>query len=107
MTLDIKPDGLEEYKKHHKNVWPPVEQALKEAGLTNLSIFVFGTRMFYYAEFLYEKDGEKEFEEAMKIYATKPRVKEWEELQHSYQSQLVGSSGDVWWQKCEEIYHLD
>ncbi|KAL0488679.1 hypothetical protein AKO1_008825 [Acrasis kona] len=107
MTLDVKKDGLEEYKRHHQNVWPEVEKALKEAGLSNLSIFVLGTRMFYYAEFNYEKDAESEFADAMAAYSNKPRIKEWEELQHKYQSQLEGSSGDVWWQKCTEIYHLE
>jgi L-rhamnose mutarotase len=43
MTLDVKPEGYQEYKKHHEKVWPQVEQALKEAGLCNLSIFALGT----------------------------------------------------------------
>jgi L-rhamnose mutarotase len=107
MTLDVKPEGLEEYKQHHRNVWPQVEQALKSAGLSNLSIFVLGTRMFYYAEFQYENDAQSEFKESMRVYATQPRVQEWEALQHTYQSQLPGSSGDVWWQPMDEIYHLD
>jgi len=31
---------LDEYKEHHKNVWPEMLQALSETGWTNCSLFL-------------------------------------------------------------------
>lgn len=38
--LKVKPDRLEEYKQHHRQVWPEMLQALREAGWHNYSLFV-------------------------------------------------------------------
>ena len=38
--LKVKPDRLEEYKRHHEAVWPEMLQALREAGWHNYSLFV-------------------------------------------------------------------
>ena len=36
----IKKEHQEEYKKHHKNVWPEMLDALKKHGWNNYSIFM-------------------------------------------------------------------
>ena len=38
--LKVKPDKLEEYKRHHAQVWPDMLQALRDAGWHNYSLFV-------------------------------------------------------------------
>ena len=38
--LKVKPDRLEEYKRQHEQVWPPMLKALRDAGWHNYSLFV-------------------------------------------------------------------
>lgn len=103
MTLDIQPDKVEEYIAHHDNSWPEIEGALREVGMRNLSLFVYGERLFYYAEYV----GEEPFEQAMERYAKMPRVQEWEKLMQTFQKKLEGSKGDIWWQPMRTVYHQD
>jgi len=36
----VRGDRLEEYKEHHKNVWPEMLDALRETGWHNYSLFM-------------------------------------------------------------------
>jgi L-rhamnose mutarotase len=38
--LQVKPDRLEEYVVRHRNVWPDMQAALREAGWHNYSLFL-------------------------------------------------------------------
>ena len=38
--LKVKPDKIEEYKRHHQNVWPEMLAALRDAGWGNYSLFL-------------------------------------------------------------------
>jgi L-rhamnose mutarotase len=37
--LQVRPDRLEEYLERHRNVWPEMQQALRDAGWRNYSLF--------------------------------------------------------------------
>ena len=37
--LRIKPDAIEEYEREHKRVWPEMLAKLKQAGISDYSIF--------------------------------------------------------------------
>jgi L-rhamnose mutarotase len=39
-TLQVKRDRLEEYKSRHEAVWPEMQQALRETGWGNYSLFL-------------------------------------------------------------------
>lgn len=94
---------MAEYKRHHDEIWPEIASALQVAGLTNLSIWNWGPRLFYYGEYV----GDRPFDEAMAEYSKAPRVAEWEELMHAYQKQLPGpdgAAGSVWWQPMDLVY---
>lgn len=39
-TLKVRPERLEEYKRHHEQVWPEMLQALHETGWRNYSLFL-------------------------------------------------------------------
>ena len=39
-TLQVRTDKLEEYREVHKIVWPEMQQALRETGWHNYSIFL-------------------------------------------------------------------
>jgi L-rhamnose mutarotase len=38
--LNVRPDKLEEYKARHREVWPEMIAALREAGWNNYSLFL-------------------------------------------------------------------
>lgn len=70
MTLDIKPDMVDEYVSAHASPRPDVVKALRAVGLRNLSLWVWRERMFYYAEFV--PIGDETFADAMARYAKMP-----------------------------------
>jgi L-rhamnose mutarotase len=78
MTLDIKPELVDEYIAAHAAPRQQVVDALRSVGLRNLSLWVSRERLFYYAEFA--PVGGETFDEAMARYAKMPGVKEWEEV---------------------------
>lgn len=48
--LRIKENKVEEYKERHRNVWPEMICALKEAGIRNYSIFLECSDVYGYWE---------------------------------------------------------
>lgn len=38
--LKVKEDGIKEYQKHHKAVWPEMLDALRRTGWHNYSLFI-------------------------------------------------------------------
>jgi len=49
-VLRVRPDKIDEYVEAHRNVWPEMLAALREAGIQNYSIFRHGNEMFGYFE---------------------------------------------------------
>ena len=46
----VKDGMLAEYKKRHDNLWPELKQVLKEAGISNYTIWNTGNELFGYFE---------------------------------------------------------
>ena len=38
--LKVKQDKMEEYKKHHENVWPEMQESLRRSGWQNYTLFI-------------------------------------------------------------------
>jgi L-rhamnose mutarotase len=49
-VLRVRPDKIGEYVEAHRNVWPELLDALREAGIRNYTIFRDGTTDFGYFE---------------------------------------------------------
>jgi L-rhamnose mutarotase len=49
-VLRVKPDRVDDYLRAHREVWPELLAALKDAGIRNYTIFRAGNRMFGYFE---------------------------------------------------------
>jgi L-rhamnose mutarotase len=49
-VLRIRPDRVEDYVEAHRQVWPEMLQALREAGIRNYTIFRHGNQVFGYFE---------------------------------------------------------
>ena len=49
-VLRVRPDTIDEYVEAHRNVWPEMLAALRDAGIRNYTIFRSGNEMFGYFE---------------------------------------------------------
>lgn len=49
-SMEIRPGTEAEYKRRHDEIWPEMVQILREAGISNYSLFRRGTEIFGYAE---------------------------------------------------------
>ena len=45
--LKVKSECLEEYCQRHREVWPEMQQALRETGWHNYSLFLRETKEFF------------------------------------------------------------
>ena len=46
----VKPGMLDEYRRRHQQIWPEMKVMLKEAGISNYSIWNTGNELFGYYE---------------------------------------------------------
>jgi len=46
-VLKVKPEKIEEYKEHHRHVWPEMLDALRAAGWHNYSLFMRGDGLLF------------------------------------------------------------
>jgi L-rhamnose mutarotase len=49
-VLRVRPEKVEEYVEAHRDVWPEMLDALRNAGIRNYSIFRDGNQVFGYFE---------------------------------------------------------
>jgi L-rhamnose mutarotase len=49
-VLHVRPDRIDDYVEAHRNVWPELRAALRDAGIRNYTIFRNGNEMFGYFE---------------------------------------------------------
>ncbi len=100
-VLKVKQEKLEEYKGTHKAVWPEMQQALRDAGWTNYTLFARedGT-LFGYLEC---EDFQKSLE-AMDGLDVNTR---WQKTMSPYFEQLEGRRPDEAIYTIEEVFHLD
>lgn len=49
-VLHVRPDKIDAYVEAHRNVWPEMLTALRDAGIRNYTIFRNGNEMFGYFE---------------------------------------------------------
>src|SRR5262245_15171905 len=77
--LKVKSDRLEEYKQHHKQVWPEMLDALRDAGWHNYSLFLRTDGLMF---------GYFETEESLQTAQAKMAAKEvntrWQEFMAPY-----------------------
>ena len=94
----------DEYKRHHARIWPEIEQAIREAGIRNYSIFERAGTLFGF----YEYHGpDTEYEARMNALAVAPRMREWWDLMEAMQIPLSDRRAGEWWAEMEEVFHQD
>lgn len=100
-VIKVKQDRLEEYKGTHKNVWPEMQQALRDAGWTNYSLFARedGT-LFGYLE-------TEDFDRSLAEMAVKDVNTRWQAEMAPFFEGIGGKRPDESFLVLEEVFHLD
>lgn len=105
-TLDLKNDDhlIEEYKYWHKseNIWPEIPRGIREVGILNMEIYIFGNRLFMIIETAADFDWDASFADL----ADKERQKEWEAFVSKFQVSAEDASSSDKWQLMERIFKL-
>jgi L-rhamnose mutarotase len=100
-TFKIKPELKVEYKKAHDEIWPEMASAIKNAGISNYSIYFRkdGT-LFAYLEV--EGDFKKQMEKLSKLEVNA----RWQKYMDKYfvkeDKSILGPETEV----LEEVFHL-
>lgn len=105
LTINLKddPDLIEQYKEHHRNVWPETLEALKELGITKMNIYLLGRRMFMAMETVDEFEVERDLPRYIEQH---PRCREWDELMRTFQEKVPEAKPDEWWAMMEPVFGL-
>ncbi len=94
--LQVRPDRLEEYKRRHREVWPEMLDALREAGWRNYSLFLRDDGLLVgYVE-------TEDFEAAQRAMAAKDVNDRWQ----AEMSEFFGERADESFQRLEQVFHL-
>lgn len=104
LTLALKNDPalIEEYKTHHQHVWPEIIQSHREAGITNMEIYLHANQLFM----IMDVDDTFTFERKAQIDEATPKVHEWENLMLKFQQPATDAPLAAKWQLMEQIYKM-
>jgi L-rhamnose mutarotase len=100
--LKVREDKLEEYKAHHKQVWPEMLAALRRTGWHNYSLFMREDGLL----FGYFETPES-FNAALAGMSREAINARWQEFMAPYFENLSGAHADESMVELEEMFHLD
>jgi L-rhamnose mutarotase len=105
LTLDLKDDPalIAEYKRYHQQVWPEIVRSIKDSGIEDMEIYLFGTRMFM----IMEVSEGFSFEAKAKADSANPKVQQWEQLMWKFQQALPQAKPGEKWLLMERICKLE
>jgi L-rhamnose mutarotase len=105
LTLNLQDDQqkIQEYEEYHNNVWPEIIASIREAGIINLEIYRWQTRLFMIVETI----DAFTFEKKKILDSTNAKVQEWEHLMWNYQQALPGALPGEKWLLMDKIFQLD
>jgi L-rhamnose mutarotase len=100
--LKVKPDKIEEYKKHHDHVWDEMLDALRRTGWHNYSLFVRDDGLLFgYFE------AEESFQKSLEGMSREEINAKWQDMMAPYFENLGGAHADESMQELVEVFHLD
>lgn len=100
-TLQVHPERLEEYKERHRAVWPEMQQALRDSGWSNYSLFLRSDGLLIgYVE-------TEDFERARSAMAGREANDRWQHEMMPFFVQPNGVAPDRAMSPIEEIFHLE
>jgi len=99
--LKVKQEKIEEYKEHHKSVWPEMLDALREAGWHNYSLFMTDEGLLFgYVE-------TPDFERALEKMAETDVNKRWQDFMAPYFEDIGGKHADESMVPLEKVFYLE
>lgn len=100
--LKVRPEKIDEYKKHHEAVWPEMLEALRRTGWRNYSLFMREDGLLFgYFE------AEESFQASLAGMAKEQINARWQEFMAPYFENLSGAHADQSMAELEEVFHLD
>ena len=102
MVIAVKPDRLEDYKRHHAAVWPDVLKVIHECNIRNYSIYYKDGLLFSYFEYIGD-----DYEADMARMAASPITQKWWAVVMPCQEPLPSRAEGEWWAQMEEVFHTD
>lgn len=104
LALDLKDDAklIEEYEYWHKNMWPGIVESIKSAGIDNMQLYRYSTRLFM----IMEVTDKFSFEKKNAADAADPNVQEWENFVWKFQQALPGAKPGEKWMLMDKIFDL-
>lgn len=105
LSLELRDDPvlIAEYVRLHASVWPEIQQSILAAGVTDMQIFLLGTRLCM----ILEADDSFTMERKAAMDAANPKVLEWETLMTKFQKVNDGDNLTEKWQPMQKIFQLD
>jgi len=105
LTLDLKNDPtlIAEYKRYHEKIWPEITKSIRDSGISDMEIYLLGTRMFM----IMEVDEEFSFEAKAAADRSNLKVQQWEELMWKFQQALPEAKPGEKWLKMARIFKLE
>lgn len=100
--LKVREDKIDEYIKHHENVWPEMLDALRRNGWHNYSLFIRDDGLL----FGYFETPES-FQAALAGMAKEEINAKWQEFMAPYFENLSGKHADESMLELREVFHLD
>jgi L-rhamnose mutarotase len=104
LALDLVDDPalVAEYEAYHREVWPEIKQSIRDAGILDMEIYRFGTRLFM----IMEAGDTFSFEKKSAADAANEKVQEWEALMWKFQSPVPGARPGEKWVLMDKIFSL-
>ena len=100
--LKVKQDRIEEYKAHHRAVWPEMLDALSRNGWHNYSLFMREDGlMFGYFE------AEESFAAALEGMSKEEVNTRWQDMMSPFFEIPEGAHPDAMMVELEEVFHLE
>ncbi len=100
--LKVKQDRIEEYKAHHRAVWPEMLDALRRNGWHNYSLFMREDGlMFGYFE------AEESFAAALEGMSKEEVNTRWQDMMSPFFEIPEGAHPDAMMVELEEVFHLE
>lgn len=100
-VLKVKAGMLDEYREHHRAVWPDMLEALRRTGWHNYSLFLSDDGLLFgYFE------ADKSFQASLSGMEREEVNARWQAFMAPYFENLGGSRPDQGMLELEEVFHL-
>jgi L-rhamnose mutarotase len=105
LTLDLKDDPklIAEYKRYHEKIWPEITRSIKDSGIEDMEIYLFGTRMFM----IMKVNESFSFDAKARADRSNPKVQEWETLMETFQKMLPQAKPGEKWLLMDRVFKLE